>query len=255
MARRIDDPNNLNAFLRLINGTPLSASPNARPAAATQVRLTFTLYIYHREGSSLTMLKTLLPTAPLNDTRDQTEHESEHVETTTAPGSTAPSVEASPAAGSRAPPPTPETQMGNADKIAPLDPIREDDGDGLSEERGTPVKAPAQQSPQVPYSPERMATPSRATPARSVLGEMPTNLTPTQRRLLVKTRTDIGEEDKMRIIQKMQSQAQNYMEETVERFRQTKEVMLAQAQRQAAEKALYNISGMPKPLAVTRVPY
>ena len=198
------------------------------------------------------MLKTLLPTATLNDTRDQTEPESEHVETTTAPGSTAPSVEASPAAGSRAPPPTPETQMGNADKIAPLDPIWEDDGDGLGEERRMPVQAPAQPSPQGPYLPERMATPSRATPSRSVLGEMPTNLTPTQRRLLVKQRTDIGEEDKMRIIQKMQSQAQNYMEETVERFRQTtKEAMFAQAQRQAAEKALYNISGMTKPLAVT----
>ncbi|KAK7897650.1 hypothetical protein LTR67_004280 [Exophiala xenobiotica] len=221
MARRIDDPDNLNAFLRLIHGTPLSASPNARLAAVAQ---------------------TLLPTATLNDTRDQTEPEPEHVETTTAPDSTAPSVEASPAAGSRAPPPTPETSLNNVDKIAPLDPIWEDDGDGISEERGTPVQAPAQPTPPVRYSPEKMATPpSRATPSRSILGEMPTNLTPTQRRLLVKCRTDIDEQDKMRIIQQMQSQAQNYMEETVERFRQTKEAMFAQAQEQAAAKALYNI--------------
>ena len=45
MARRIDDPDNLNAFLRLIRGTPLSTSPNARLAAVAQVRLTLTLYI------------------------------------------------------------------------------------------------------------------------------------------------------------------------------------------------------------------
>jgi hypothetical protein len=45
MAHRIDDPDNLNAFLRLIHGTPLSASPNARLAAVAQVRLKLTLYI------------------------------------------------------------------------------------------------------------------------------------------------------------------------------------------------------------------
>jgi hypothetical protein len=141
--------------------------------------------------------------------------------------------------------------LNNVDKIAPLDPIWEDEGDGFSEERGTPVQEPAQPTPPVRYSPEKMATP----PSRAVLGEMPTNLTPTQRRLLVKCRTDIDEQDKMRIIQKMQSQAQNYMEETVERFRQTKEAMFAQAQEQAAAKALYNIEGMTKSLAVAQGPY
>lgn len=37
MSRRVDDPSTINAFLRLIHATPLSASPNAQPEVMAQV--------------------------------------------------------------------------------------------------------------------------------------------------------------------------------------------------------------------------
>ncbi|KAK6387032.1 hypothetical protein LTS17_000297 [Exophiala oligosperma] len=204
MSRHVDDPTTINAFLRMIRATPLSASPNARPEAMAQT----------------------VPPAPLNGYSHESGVGNEPPETWTAPDGTSTSVEASPAREPLAPPPTPETQPVTNGSITLLEPIFEDDSDSSNGAKQIPAKTGN------PECTERTSSAQNEEPQVSnVLDTVPHALTPTQYALLVKTRNDIAEAEKARIIKATRDRAARYIDETVEKFRQSKAAMFAAVER------------------------
>ncbi|KIV81715.1 hypothetical protein PV11_03878 [Exophiala sideris] len=204
MAGRYDNPDTINAFLRLIDATPLTDSPNAR--------------------ASVSELQTSLQSALVAQSKPESD---------SAPESNTTSVDASPAPGIRAPPSTPVSQAVAADKITHLDPIEDDDKDWLDESpKGTSTK----ENNGVPVvsagSPAMMDTPTRP-----VLGPVSTNLTSTQHKLLFRKEPGVDDEVKPAMLAELEKQAQGYMDNVLEKFRKSKAALFTDAQAQAEAKA------------------
>ncbi|KAI1608554.1 hypothetical protein EDD36DRAFT_103513 [Exophiala viscosa] len=204
MARRYDDPDTINAFLRLIKATPLTDSPNARV--------------------SVSELQTSLPSASVAQSKPESK---------SAPESNTNSVEASPASGIRAPPSTPVSQAVAVDKITHLDPIEEDDDDWLNEpSKETTFQENSARAAVNDGSPAMMNTPTRP-----VLGPVSSNLTSTQHKLLYMQEPSIHDDGKPGMLAQLEKQAQGYMDNVLENFRKANASLFADTQAQAEAKA------------------
>ena len=159
-------------------------------------------------------------------------------ETSTAANGTSTSVEVSPTQGSRAPPPTPETQPISNGTNIPLEPIFEDDTDWQSG-----VKQASRDTENSGRTERDSSAENQGSQATTTPDSMSHDLTPTQHALLVKKRTDIAEEDKAQIIRTLRERATCYMDETVEKFRKAKAAMFAEAERQAFQEASHVATG------------
>lgn len=179
-----------------------------------------------------------VPPAPLNGYSHESGVGNEPPETWTAPDGTSTSVEASPAREPLAPPPTPETQPVTNGSITLLEPIFEDDSDSSNGAKQIPAKTGN------PECTERTSSAQNEEPQVSnVLDTVPHALTPTQYALLVKTRNDIAEAEKARIIKATRDRAARYIDETVEKFRQSKAAMFAAVERPVRQEVPHVATG------------
>jgi len=172
-----------------------------------------------------------VPLATLNPTSHESRDGIASPESWVSPDGASVSAETSPARGSRAPPPTPETQPVSNGISTPLEPIFEDASDWSSGTKQTPVNMNNPECCEGDSSP-----PNHGSLVKDDLVPMPENLTSTQNALLVKKQPNTAEEDQDEIRRKLAERAACYMEETVEKFRQSKAAMFAEAEQQAIQE-------------------